>query len=355
VLALIAVGGCMVPQALLGPPREEGVYYALTEDGCKLEVRRFMPEKIDKRRAPVILCHGFSYNGNFWHLGFGSNFAVHMAKRGYDIWVPSLRGAGGSTKPKSGDWTIDDYILKDVPAIIKLVKEKTGASKVTWIGHSMGGMIMFGYLERVGQDDVKNFVAIAAPMKYFKPMVDILEETKDNKNVLKVAVALGGMKAAAQLAGPLGKRAEVPAYTLFHNHDNMSWITLFLLREKGIDNPSVGVHDQMMTFLEKGEFVSADGKFNYTQELKRVTIPVLFIAGTVDYMAPPETVRYAFNHVSSKRKTFRILCPPNGTKYEYGHDDLVLGKHADVEVFPYIYFWLEQQAGRFNKACLLCH
>ena len=359
--ALLVIAGCQGGSSgflrFAPPPNPNEEYYAKTSDGWEIHLQRFRPAKLDPKKAPVILCHGLSYNANFWNLELGSSFAGHLSRRGYDVWVPSLRGAGKSRKGPGApsDWSVDDYIHKDLPAIIELVKEKTGQPQVTWVGHSMGGMVMFGYLETEKQENIKNFVAIAAPMIYFEPRNDILEETVKNKNLLKTAATIGVAKVAAQVVGGLGPRVDVPLYTLFYNYDNMHSLTLMKLKSRVVDNASPTVTDQMMSFLQRGEFKSVDGQFSYTQEMGRVKVPTLFLAGQVDNMAPPDVVRYSYEHVSSKEKRYRLFCTANGCRANYGHDDLILGEYAEIEVFPYIYFWLEGRSGKVNKGCMVCH
>ena len=48
----------------------------------------------------VILCHGLSYNSIFWDLlGTNNSLPRYLAARGFDVWVPSLRGGGLSSQP----------------------------------------------------------------------------------------------------------------------------------------------------------------------------------------------------------------------------------------------------------------
>lgn len=353
--------GCGAAEVIFPPPPPaDNTLYVTTSDGWRLALDHFVPRRISEKRPPVILCHGFTYNGNFWNVEREHSFARQLAKRGYDTWVVWLRGTRKTSKEGVGDAkgipdSLDDYVHKDLPAIIEFVKKETGRDKVIWIGHSMGGMVMYAYLATEKPENISAFVAIASPMYMPKPLNDVLENTVKNKNTLKLASAFIGTKAPSQLFGPLGKRAEVPQYQLFHNHDNMAFSTLVRERLYVVEDAPAGVHEQMIKFLEKGEVLSLDGKVNYTKELSKVKTPILLVAGLVDYMAPPEVVRYAYANVGSKDKTFRLFCTANGSKENYGHDDLVIGKHADVEVFPYILFWLERQCGQFNEACLLCH
>ncbi len=356
-----ALGGCSLAGSSLlrfaPPPEPAEQHFAATTDNWKLSLLRFKPPKIDPKKNPVILCHGLSYNANFWNLERGGSFAAHLSSKGFDVWVPSLRGAGKSQKgPGAPDnWNVDDYIHKDLPAIIEYVKEKTGREQVIWIGHSLGGMVMFAYLQTEKPENIRAFVAIAAPMIMFEPLNDILKETLENRNLLKAVAILLGTKVPSQVIGGLGPRVDVPLYTLFYNGDNMHPGTLMNLKSKVIENIAPGVHDQMMRFLQTGEFTSADGSFSYTKELPRVKVSTLFIAGQLDNMAPPDVVRYAYEKVSSKHKTYRLFCTANGCRANYGHNDLVLGEYAEIEVFPYIYLWLQARSGQFNKGCLQCH
>ncbi len=56
-------------------------------------------------------------------------------------------------------WTVDDQVKYDIPAILDFVQNETGADRVNWVGHSLGGMIMLGYLETTDRPErVANFV-----------------------------------------------------------------------------------------------------------------------------------------------------------------------------------------------------
>ena len=45
------------------------------------------------------------------------------------------------------DWSVDHEAFYDVPAILDYVEKETGHHTVNWVGHSLGGMLMFPYLE----------------------------------------------------------------------------------------------------------------------------------------------------------------------------------------------------------------
>jgi len=76
-----------------------------------------------------------------------------LMEEGYDVWIGHNRGTvhslGHLTKNSQEsnsdywDFNLDDYALIDLPSNLEAVKQKTGATKVTYIGHSQGTTIFF--------------------------------------------------------------------------------------------------------------------------------------------------------------------------------------------------------------------
>ncbi len=374
-LALVAAGCQGVPKffsppALASKPqRLVEAHTATTADGWTLALKRYRKAQTQAQEllGPVVLCHGFSYNGAFWDLDEAHSLAGYLADRDFDVWVVSLRGAGASTKPgfsviksiittRLGDlpasipqatldprkfnWTVDSYIDYDVPAVLDYISRATGREKLWWVGHSMGGMILFGHLERVPDAPVAGFVAVASPMTIPQPPNDILKGITQQAGLLKISALAVNTTLPAKLASPLGGTVQTPLDTLFYNRQNMEALTITNLFLNVVEDVPQGVLDQFNAMIRTGDFKRADGSFNYTENLGKVTVPVLLIAGQVDNIAPPEVVRFAYERVSSTDKTFRMFGRVNGYSANYGHNDLILGKHAKEEVFPYIASWL---------------
>jgi len=57
-------------------------------------------------------------------------------------------------------------------------------------------------------------------------------------------------------------------------------------------------------------------------------------------------VREAFEQVGSADKTFHVFGLANFCSADYGHMDLVIGRHSRTDVFPYVLKWLETHDGR---------
>jgi len=135
----------------LGYKLEE--YEVITEDYYKLSLWHFVPNfKVDPNKVvyfqPGFMCVAwvFLQNGK-------KSLPFLLMEEGYDVWIGHNRGTvhslGHLTKDSQAsnsdywDFNLDDYALKDLPANLETVKQKTGAKKLNYIGHSQGTTIFF--------------------------------------------------------------------------------------------------------------------------------------------------------------------------------------------------------------------
>jgi pimeloyl-ACP methyl ester carboxylesterase len=350
-----------------GKPQQ---HFIKTVDGWTLSLYRYKPSRIKEGTVPVILCHGFNYNSNLWDLDKRHSFATYLKQMGYDTWTVNLRGSGDSSKPAMSDfrslsklqisrwpralmripfnvkkfsWNIDDHIHKDLPAIIEFVKSQTRRDQITWIGHSMGGVVMYGYLETQNQDNVKNFVAIGTTVIIpERPKAGSMLAMIASQKPVTNASLLINTTVASQLRNFTLGTMKLPWEELFYNKENMDRITALRMFRIAIDDTAPGVINQYVDMIKNGELTSADKKFNYTRNLHKIKVPILFIVGVKDKMGSPESARYAFENVSSKDKKAIVFSKANGHSADYGHCDLVLGKNPE-EVYSYIYGWLKKR------------
>ena len=135
----------------LGYKLEE--YEVVTEDYYKLSLWHFVPKfQVDPNKVvyfqPGFMCVAWVYLQN------GKNsLPFLLMEQGYDVWIGHNRGTvhslGHLSKDSQAsnsdywDFNIDDYALKDLPANLETVKERTGAKKLIYIGHSQGTTLFF--------------------------------------------------------------------------------------------------------------------------------------------------------------------------------------------------------------------
>jgi len=335
-----------------------------TADGWRLSLRRFEPEVVDPSRAPVVLCHGLNCNDHFWDLHEKVSLARYLAGRGYDVWVPALRGAGRSTKhgfvvmrrlirpvlpelphelslriidPNTLNWTMDDYVEYDVPAILATVREQTGAPAVHWVGHSMGGVIIYAYVERFGDEGLATITTLGTPLTIPQPPNEFLRAFGSNKELFSLITFLinASVPASWQM---FGQRDGVRA--AMYNPRNVDRSVLHEFYTKGVEDIPTGVLEQLVDSVKTGSLRSKDGEVNYAAELGKVTVPCFVAGGLVDLIAEPESIRYVYNNIGSEDKAFHIFAVVNNNIINYGHLDLVIGRYAPRDVFPAIERWL---------------
>ena len=128
------------------------VYFTQTTDGRSLALHRTEPNQIREGLPPLILCHGEGMNKWVWDLGGRRSFIKYFSQLGFDVWALEFRGHGESSKPewhneRPYDWNFDDYVHKDLPAAVTFVQGQTNSRYVTLVGHGIGAMAAYAYLE----------------------------------------------------------------------------------------------------------------------------------------------------------------------------------------------------------------
>lgn len=100
--------------------------------GMKLHVHRFAAANSESTGLSVLMLHGFLDSGATWEL-----VAEPLARAGYDVIVPDLRGYGDSGRVGAGGYYhFPDYV-GDVAALVDLLAPK----RLALVGHSMGGTV----------------------------------------------------------------------------------------------------------------------------------------------------------------------------------------------------------------------
>jgi len=344
-------------------------YFITTDDGWTLSLFRYMPDKVRNGKPPVILCHGFNFNNYMWDLDKKHSLARYLKAKGYDTWAVNLRGSGDSSKPAMSDirsiskmqvlnipktlmrmpsnvnkfdWSIDDHIHKDLPAIINFVKSQAKSPDVTWIGHSMGGMVMYGYLATENLDNIRNFVSVGSMINVKQPPSPTLGLVASQKPAANASLLIN-TTVAYQIRNLTLGAIKLPWEELFYNKDNMDDLTAIQMFRLTIDDTSPGVISQFADMIKTGEFKTIDQSFSYTGNISRIKVPILFVAGIEDKLGTLETMMHAYETVASDDKEIVIFSKENGYSADYGHCDLLLGKNSQEEVYSVIADWLDKR------------
>lgn len=112
------------------------VVRVVTADGWSLGVR---VHRVEAPRGVLLLVHAMMVDGR--SLDRPNGPAAFFASAGWEVWVPDLRGRGlsGPTVAEGADWSYDDLVRFDLPALVAAARERSGPCWV--IGNSLGGHV----------------------------------------------------------------------------------------------------------------------------------------------------------------------------------------------------------------------
>jgi len=317
--------------------------YLTTEDGWRLAVHRYR-SKGSEVAYPVVLCHGLDSNRYIFDLRPGPSLARYLARNGVDVWVAELRGSGMSDRPGlfvtdvPRSWSFEDHLKYDVPAIIKHVLIRTETEKVHWVGHSMGGILIQAYLSAYPDAPLASAVTIGAPADFSLIRMKGVRLLARVRLLLK-AFPVPPMPFNGRLVLPIAHRLPSFLLGLFYPPN----ISPRVVRQM------VAVGSELITstrlwldfgrFVQSGVLSSENGK-PYLRNLDQCPIPMLFIAGSKDLMAPPEAVEAAARSGAAGERIYRMFGKAEGNPEDYGHIDMIVGKRAHLDVYPLILEWL---------------
>jgi len=317
-----------------------------TRDGWRLAVYRYWKGEGTSGWGPVVLCHGLG--ANRYDLDAPDHeisVARYLHARGHDVWVVELRGAGRSRPPgwplrQRKPFDFDEYVHRDVPAILRHVLDATGGAALHWVGHSMGGMLAYAALEHFDNRLFRSVTTIGSPaftaVKH--PMVDKLYHLRFMLELVRWV--------PMRRLGLLG--ALFPGITIYTvgrllaNTEHMEPRHVRKLARLALyDLPAPLLRQFAEWYGGPAGFSRADRLLGYYEHLDRVEAPMLIIAGAGDVLTPVEDLAAVYEAISSPDKTLLVCGADQGFSLDYGHIDLVLGVRARDEVYPHIARWIE--------------
>lgn len=350
--------------------RLDASYIVPTSRGYSISLKRFLPEHENKTGKTLLMIPGFFCNRSIF-----DQMAREMAFRyGYKVISLDCRGRAKNTLPEGWyhtAWSIDDFIQEDFPAALSWIRDQYPEDSIVVFGHSMGGIIARCYagsyraiLEHTQNDELPDpdthmagIVSIASP-----DHVDVRLGIPGNRLLRYITGLIPKAFNLHTLTGNAFNRIlalsiskvlpTINLKTLFSNlfdfHESMRQITfdlstrvlslhdvigfpeitppeVYLLMEDIICEESTKV---MIQFLRSQVFgnsiMSFDGRINYTENLKNIHLPVFHIMGSLDVIAPPETIRHGYSLISSRNKHLK--------EFRQGHIGLVMNPKTVREI-----------------------
>ena len=365
------------------------IYEVRTADHWSLAITRYRPVPQPFPQPifgePILLVHGFSQNRHTWTAG---EFVKNLLFFGADVHILELRGHGksslalqrerhaqqGTRLPDDLDyrWDIDAYFLYDLPAAVDGVRRTTRRPRIFYCGHSMGGMLGYGYAGI--HEDLDGLITIGAPSDLGRGFLFIrmasyltaagpgIDASLFALNALRtlshgarsLASSTAGRLGSARLARRLGPGAERPKPLRFkyipmdqllrtlerllsgegyHRYELLSrFVTVmanparvtsadirWLLREGGEREPRK-VIEQFARWIRNGELVCYRTGYDFKRNFPKITVPVAIIFGDLDRLASVESTRGIYRGAKSEYLLWRPVKGNSHLELTMGHD-----------------------------------
>lgn len=325
--AYMFIAGCV--HALPPTMQPAEVLHATTDDGWRLPVRHYPGEGV-----PVLLVHGMSANHYNFDFRPEVSLAAWLQDAGWDVWVAELRGDPGGVPPEGarrGDITFDDLAEHDLPAIVDHVLRATGEPRLLWVGHSMGGMLLYTALETY-PDKLLGGVAISSPAT-FEHGLRIYKTAAGarflvaGRGVLPTR-GLGRLFAGLGLAGALEERLASRDSVSPELLKGMAMHVLWPVPNATARQAIGWIRGRSLQRVDGTPWVQPGG----------VDVPLLVMAGPHDGIVAEADVARACDMFT--QCTWLRLGTADGFSHDYGHVDPVVGRTAQLEVYPRVHRFL---------------
>ena len=260
----------------------------------------------ENRCTPIILLHGSFSNRRFWYSPKGIGLGAYLARRGFDVWIPEMRGHGLSKR--NHDYVrnrVADYARYDLPAVGAFVCEQSGQIP-HWIGHSLGATTLAAALggRHLDASGVASVALFGCQVSRTHWPLKIPPVEWSGRFILK---------RLAHLSGPRFKRGpeDEPAGVMI---EAMRWNGLF------------------------GRF--GDAEHDWWKGLAQVDVPLLAVSAAGDRQDPDWACRKLFEQVGSEHRQYLCLGRQQGFSEDFGHVQMLVSKAAQAQVWPLVERWL---------------
>ena len=323
------------------PTLRDELIETTTYDGLKLRIEH-LRSRTQSESKPVVLQHGLAASGLVFNYP-GHSLAAYLSVRGFDCYLPDLRCARHSDKPK-GQWSLDDLIENDLPAVIRAVLEHSRAEKLHWIGHSLGGILLLMFAIENPEAPIDSFSAIGSALDY---------RPGTRKNIYPKLIPWASVASSlhlksfpyhlfARLGAPMaGRGIRLLPELMNFRRDNIDPEILRTMLAHGFTKAPYRLLQGLSGLFSKEGLVRQNTEIAYRDQAIRFRPRSLLISGSRDLQCPAEAVEDTGHRLHGARNV-RIMHfgKRHGHAREYGHIDLVLGKNVRQEVWPHLFNWL---------------
>jgi non-heme chloroperoxidase len=226
--------------------------YFTTKDGTEIYYKDW------GRGQTITFSHGWPLDADAWDAQM-----MFLAERGYRVIAHDRRGHGRSSQPWNGN-EMNTY-ADDLAELI----EALDLTNIVMVGHSTGGGEVARYIGRHGTKRVAKAVLIAS-------VPPIMLKTEANPGGLPLSVFDGIREGVQNNRSQFFKDLALPFYGFDRPDAKVSQGTIDSFWNIGMMGSIKGLYDCVKAFSET----------DFTEDLKKVTVPALVLQGDADQIVP---------------------------------------------------------------------
>lgn len=299
----------------MAQPRSEETENPITEpvriecaDGTVLAGQWVLPVEDEQVHKAVVLHPATAVDMHLYR-----KFAAFLASRGWAALIYDLRGTGESALP--GDKSnrgirMSDWIIKDVPAATRALKERFPAAKHAAVGHSVGA---HGMLATQYEEPVEAMVMVASQAGITRTIRTASERAKI-WTIFNLVTPLCAKLMGYVPVDKLGVGKTIP----------------------------LGVMLQWRRWTSQGQYFFEDPEFDFGERFAQAEGPVLSVVMEDDLWAHRGAVDILTDRLDRADVVKRDIEAGEGTvNGPVGHMGFYRSKHKDL--WPEVTEWLEQK------------
>ena len=341
-------------------------YEVITEDGYKLTLWHIVPISEVNINKVVYMQPGFVCTSWVFFQNGKNSLPFMLIDEGYDVWIGNSRGtifsAGHVSKDPSDwngdywDYSMDENVKYDLPSSIDYVKQTTGATKVNYIGHSMGTTIFYmlymnnpSYIE----DSINKFVSLGSvpniayttllPIDILDKIYKILEMSRPITKAISLNVGQRNMLSYICKSKPkMCKNVFETFSSLFPtNRINFETLYPFLYYYPGGTNSNTLLHwsqihqQKKLVYYNPDYDKTKDAKEYDTSILKKWKIKAFIQRSDCDSFSTYEDVTELYEAIEDKSYITLV------DTISYGHTDDLAADSAIEDVYLPVISFLE--------------
>ncbi len=286
-----------------------------SEDGTALALYRIEPAQISTPLKTVVVFTEFGF-GRSLVQGGPRSLAAFLTAHSVRVYIAQVRGQGAS----AGVATLDDVVLRDVPALLRRVNREVG--EVDVIAHGWLGSLVLAAVA-LPEVKVRRVMALATPVTPEVPSQWVEHFLEAQGSFARLAATDNGVR---EFEGAFALWSRMSSRQL------REWVS------QGTRDLGPTTSAQLLRFMRAGDWAFSDGT-TFTQRISAYDRPTLVLAGLADGFANAELVT-PLRELSHAKVDVHVFTRLENAE-DYSHLSLLLGPGAPRDVFEPLLRFLE--------------